>query len=112
MITSLTTIKPLCVIHQSNDKKLFIQITIEELDKKMENSYMIINWQRISTARNLIRKYWPATPVEYYQYMILPTLEHSIKSRMEDLFARMPPDILEKISLDRILQKQEELTNQ
>lgn len=76
----------------------------------MQNAYMIINWQRISTARNLIRQYWPATPVEYYQYMVLPTLESGIKSKMEDLFARMPPDILEKISLERILQKQEELS--
>lgn len=110
MTTSITEIKPLCVIHQSNDKKIYVEMTIDELDSKMENSYMIINWQRISTARNLIRQYWPATPVEYYQHMVLPTLKSSLKSRMEDLFARMPPDILEKISLERILEKQEEFS--
>ena len=43
MTTALTHRKPLCTVHQSNDKKLFVEITIEELDKKMENSYMVIN---------------------------------------------------------------------
>jgi len=43
MITAITEIKPLCTILQSNDKKLFVEMTPEELDRKMENSYMIIN---------------------------------------------------------------------
>lgn len=107
MTTAITENKPLCVIHQSNDRKLFVEMTVEELDRKMENSYMIINWQRISTARNLIRQYWPATPVEYYQYYILPSLPFEIKSKMQDLFARMPPEVMEKISLKTILEKQE-----
>ena len=109
MIKALTEIKPLCVIHQSNDKKLYVEMTIEELDRKMENSYMIINGQRISTARNLIRQYWPANPVEYYKYFIIPTLPPQIKSQMEDLFARMPEEVMEKISLDTIIKKQESL---
>lgn len=75
----------------------------------MENSYMIINGQRISTARNLIRQYWPASPVEYYQHYILPSLPPEIKSRMEDLFSRMPESVMEKISLQNILNKQESL---
>lgn len=107
MITAITQNKPLCTILQSNDRKLFVEMTVEELDRKMENSYMIINWQRISTARNLIRQYWPATPVEYYQHYILPSLPAEIKSRMEDLFSRMPPEIMDKISLKTILEKQE-----
>lgn len=106
---AITENKPLCVIHQSNDKKLFVEMTVEELDRKMENSYMIINGQRISTARNLIRQYWPASPVEYYQHYILPSLPPDIKSRMEDLFARMSPEIMEKISLETIIRKQESL---
>lgn len=109
MITAITEIKPLCTILQSNDKKLFVEMTPEELDRKMENSYMIINWQRISTARNLIRQYWPATPVEYYQYFVIPTLEEYERSRMEDIFGRMPPEILEKITLEQILDKQKSL---
>lgn len=106
---AITENKPLCVIHQSNDKRLFVEMTVDELDRKMENSYMIINWQRISTARNLIRQYWPASPVEYYQHYILPSLPEDIKSRMEDLFARMPPEIMEKISLETIIRKQESI---
>lgn len=105
---SITQNKPLCVIHQSNEKRLFVEMTIDELDKKMENSYMIINWQRISTARNLIRQYWPANSVEYYMYFILPSLPDHIKTRMEDLFARLPQEVIEKTSLDTILRKQKE----
>ena len=100
---------PLCTILQSNNKKIFVEMKVEELDEKMQNAYMIINWQRISTARNLIRQYWPATPVEYYQYYILPSLPEYIKSRMQDIFDRMPEEILEKISIDTILKKQSKL---
>jgi len=109
MTTAITEIKPLCIIHQSNDKKIFVEMEVSELDQKMQNSYMIINGQRISTARNLIRQYWPATPIEYYQYFVLPSLPPEIKSRMEDIFARMPPEVMEKISLDTIIAKQESL---
>lgn len=108
MTTAITEIRPLCVIHQSNEEKLFVEMTVEELDKKMKNSYMIINWQRISTARNLIRKYWESTPIEYYQYFVLPSLPERVKSRMIDLFSRIPTDVIEKTSLETILKKQKE----
>lgn len=105
---AITLNKPLCTIHQSNEEKLFVEMKVEDLDEKMKNSYMIINWQRISTARNLIRKYWESTPIEYYQYFILPSLPEWIKSRMIDLFSRLPPDVIEKTSLETILRKQKE----
>jgi len=41
-------------------------------------------------------------------YFILPNLPEHIKSRMEDLFARLSPEIIEKTSLDTILKKQKE----
>ena len=43
MTTVITENKPLCVIAQSNDKVIFVEMTVEQLDKKMENSYMILD---------------------------------------------------------------------
>ena len=104
----ITQNKPLSYILQSNDKKIFVEMTVEELDKKMENAYMIINWKRISTARNLIREYGSANSLDYYIYFVLPSLPDHIKTRMEDLIARLPPDVIEKTSLETILRKQKE----
>ncbi len=108
MITAITEIKPLCTIHCSNDKVIFVQMTVEQLDKKMENSYMILDdWTRLSTARNLIRSYWPATAVEYYEYFIVPSLPEHVKSQMIDLLWRLPPETKKKATLDTLLKKQE-----
>ena len=41
-------------------------------------------------------------------YFILPSLPDHIKTRMEDLFARLPQEVIEKTSLDTILRKQKE----
>ena len=106
MTTAIRTTQPLCVICQSNDKKLFFEGDIQELDELMSNSYMEINWQRISTARNLIRQYWPASPVEYYEYFILPKLPAVINSRMSDLLERLSDKDKAKVGLDILLSKQ------
>ena len=108
MTQAITEIKPLCTIHCSNDKVIFVQMTVEQLDKKMENSYMILDdWTRLSTARNLIRSYWPATAVEYYEYFIVPSLPEHVKSQMIDLLWRLPPETKKKATLDTLLKKQE-----
>lgn len=66
---------------------------------------------RLSTARNLIRSYGNATPVEYYTHFIVPTLPHSVKSRMEDLFNRLPEERKKTVSLEAILEKQKYFEN-
>lgn len=109
MITAITEIKPLCTIHCSNDEVIFVEMTVDNLDKKMENSYMILDdWTRLSTARNLIRGYWPATAVEYYEYHVVPSLPDKTRMFMQDLLARLPEESKKKATLETILKKQSE----
>lgn len=112
MTTAITENKPLCSIHCSNDKVILVEMTPEQLDKKMENAYMILDdWTRLSTARNLIRQYWPASAVEYYEYFIIPSLPESISSRMKDILWRLSEDAKKKASLDILLQRQKMFEN-
>ena len=109
MITAITEIKPLCTIHCSNDEVIFVEMTVDQLDKKMENSYMILDdWTRLSTARNLIRSYWPASAVEYYEYFIIPSLPDTKRMFMQDLLGRLPEEAKKKATLEILLKKQDE----
>ena len=113
MTTAITENKPLCSIHCSNDRIILVEMTPKQLDEKMENAYMILDdWTRLSTARNLIRQYWPASSIEYYEYFIVPSLPDKISSRMKDMLWRLPDDVKKKVSLQALLIKQKEFENE
>lgn len=108
MTTAITQIKPLCTIHCSNDEVIFVEMTVAQLDEKMQNSYMILDdGRRFSTARNLIRSYWPASAIENYEYFIVPSLPEHVKSQMQDLLWRLSPEAKKKATLDALIKKQE-----
>lgn len=76
----------------------------------MKYDYMDIDGERISTAKNIVRKYWIASDVDYFEYYILPQLPYDEQNwwtwRMRHTLSDRTPSL--KVLLEKLKEYRKE----